>query len=249
MLNKVIIFIFMVLFCSVGVCQSDARQALVEINTIKSSPDYIYAEATTSDSKTSYDNAMDLLETFIEDWIKSNCDSTEVSGCITKASKNILQIKTKRGSLYRAFLYVKKSDVLTYASDKDLVVVPLGETEKPEPNKQQTERRDSLKHEQDANSAKAPSKAYLVDDFGKKMISIRAFDGIESFVKQYSNGNMGKYKTLPKMGTYYVFVYNRSGEVMSHLRYNDGAWMNILNGNADDIKNYPGCGAIWFQKK
>ena len=249
MLNKVIISIFMALCWSTGVCQSDARQALVEINTIKSSPDYIYAEATTSDPKTSYNNAMDLLETYIEDWIISNCDSTEVSGCITKASKNILQIETKRGSLFRAFLYVKKSDVLTYASDKDLVVVPLGEPKKTYPTEHLDENRLPANREHHSDTTKVSPKAYIIDDFGKKMLGIRTFDDIEQFVKQNSNGKMGKYKTLPTAGTFYVFVYNRSGEVVSHLLYNDGSWLNILNGNADDIKNYPGCGAIWFQKK
>lgn len=249
MIKRGIIIALMAYVGVAGVCLPDTRQALVEINAIKSNPEYIYAEATTSDAKTSYNNAMDLLETYLEDWLKSNCDSTEISGCVTKASKNILQIETKRGSLFRAFLYVKKSDVLTYASDKDLVVVPLGDSKKLQPAELQDVSNESVTNEQYVPAQGLTSHAYHPDAFGEKMLEVGTFDGIEPFVKQNSNGSMGKYKTMPNEGCCYIFVYNRSGEVVSHLLFNNGSWTNIRTGKADNIKNYPGCGAIWFQKK
>lgn len=76
------------------------------INQIKMSDEYLYAESTGEKWTEAYDNAEAILKLVVEDWIYDNRINDN------QAVRNILEqtkiVRAKRGSLFRAFLYVAK---------------------------------------------------------------------------------------------------------------------------------------------
>ena len=104
---------------------NDSAQAMQQINAIKKNTDYVYAEATSPTWENAYDNAKSLLAINMEEWIKSCKGVEDVQGVIARAGNNILQVRSQRGKLFRAFLYVKKSDIIVFTDTKDVLVVPI----------------------------------------------------------------------------------------------------------------------------
>ena len=114
---------FMLCF-SASFAQTDNVQK--EINSVKRDTAYIYAEATMKKIEDAIEGAKAVLELQMTEWLKSQgMSGTET--CVTKAKENIMTLQTKRGNFHRAFLYVKKSDIITFASESNVLVMKLSE--------------------------------------------------------------------------------------------------------------------------
>lgn len=223
--------------------QTDVSDAIRQINDVKRDTSYLYAEATTATSEEAYDNAKTLLETSIEEWMKKQFGGSDIAGCIAKSRKSMLQIKTRRGSLYRALVYVKKTDLMPYGADKDILVVPV----------------DNQEERNAIDIAEAPSlpqpKSFTpavrtLSQFESEMLKVKTFDNLTTFIKDKQNAgvisNYGKYATMPTNGKCYLFVYNQQGGIAAYLVMEDSVFINLTTGATDNIKNYKGCGAFWL---
>lgn len=86
----------------------------------------------------------------------------------------------------------------------------------------------------------------------KSMLSISDFDQIRPFISGLQDKGIlldyGKYATLPESEAF-LFVYSREGKIVAILKNNSDGQINISTGHIDDIRNYKGCGAIWFRTK
>ena len=114
---------FMLCF-SASFAQTDNVQK--DINRVKRDSAYIYAEATMKKMEDAIEGAKAVLELQVAEWLKSQgMSGTET--CVTKAKENIMTLQTRRGNFHRAFVYVKKSDIITFASESNVLVMKLSD--------------------------------------------------------------------------------------------------------------------------
>lgn len=92
-----------------------------EINKIKRSRDYLTVTGTSMVSaEEASENAKMLIDVEIEQWLQENAEG-DIAGYIAKSKENLAVIETKRGSLFRAFIYVKKKDILPYYENETVM--------------------------------------------------------------------------------------------------------------------------------
>lgn len=230
------------------------NDAMQRINSIKKSGEYVYAESTTGDWQEAYDNAKLLLIANIEDWIKRENADTLSRGCIVKASEHIVDIKTRRGDLYRAFLYVNKKDILSFTSADKVIMVPLAEDSTGN-NPELLPVQNGTITIPDSPHSPMPDKdeisSYTPTEDELSMLAVTRFEEISTFMSQLKRkhrlGNYGKYVTLPKEGECFLFIYDRQGNIPAYMRRKDQKFIDVRTGNIVDISDYKNCGAIWYQ--
>ena len=92
-----------------------------EINKIKRSRDYLTVTGTSmASAEEASENAKMLIDVEIEQWLQENAEG-DIAGYVAKSKENLAVIETKRGSLFRAFIYVKKKDILPYYEDETMM--------------------------------------------------------------------------------------------------------------------------------
>lgn len=92
-----------------------------EINKIKRSRNYLTVTGTSMFSaEEASENARMLIDVEIEQWLQENAEG-DIAGYVAKSKENLAVIETKRGSLFRAFIYVKKKDILPYYEDETMM--------------------------------------------------------------------------------------------------------------------------------
>lgn len=234
------------MFCAIGLTEVHAQSQDVakQISTIKRDTTYIYAEATMKDLDEAFVGAKAILEMKVGDWIRGQKANEGVEVCIAKAKDHCFEVQTRRGDYYRAFVYVKKSDIMPVTDKNEVVVfqVTPQEVETPLPN-------DAISEETPIEST---PKITLTSD-EQQMKSITSFYDIEPYIKDLKSKNRlnayGKYATMPANQDCHVFVYNKEGSVVAVLRSEKGSQKNLNTLGYDDIKKYKNCGAIWLQIK
>lgn len=92
-----------------------------EINKIKRNRDYLTVTGTSMFSaEEASENARMLIDVEIEQWLQENAKG-DVAGYVAKSKENLAVIETKHGSLFRAFIYVKKKDILPYYENETVM--------------------------------------------------------------------------------------------------------------------------------
>ena len=249
-----------------------------QINAIKMDMDtYLFAESTTESWESALENAKFLLNIEIENFIKSIGLKDSVVGFVARASNKMMQLQSMRGSRYRAFIYVKKSEIVPYLAGEEVMYVPTDShskitpfdpvkaaeeaaekaaAEKAAAEKAAAEqaaaeqaRLDSIKAAEEA----ARLEAAKLTDLERDMLAVTAGADIGAFVKGLSNANaivaFGKFSDMPENMDCLLFVYNRDKEIVAYLRKTGNTYFNLQTKQPDSITNYKGCGAIWFQPK
>ena len=231
-----------------------------QINAIKMDMDtYLFAESTTESWESALENAKFLLNIEIENFIKSLGLKDSVVGFVARASNKMMQLQSMRGSRYRAFIYVKKSEIVPYLAGEEVMNVPTdahSQITPFDPVKAAAEqaaaeqaRLDSIKAAEEA----ARLEAAKLTDLERDMLAVTAGADIGAFVKELSNNNAiqayGTFKDMPENTDCLLFVYNRDKEIVAYLRKTGNTYFNLQTKQTDSITNYKGCGAIWFQPK
>ena len=231
-----------------------------QINAIKMDMDtYLFAESTTESWESALENAKFLLNIEIENFIKSLGLKDSVVGFVARASNKMMQLQSMRGSRYRAFIYVKKSEIVPYLAGEEVMNVPTdahSQITPFDPVKAAAEqaaaeqaRLDSIKAAEEA----ARLEAAKLTDMERDMLAVTAGADIGAFVKRLSKTNAiqayGTFKDMPENTDCLLFVYNRDKEIVAYLRKTGNTYFNLQTKQTDSITNYKGCGAIWFQPK
>lgn len=226
--------------------ENTAADALQEINDIKLSGNFIWAEGTSSKSeKEAVENAVAVLSYEIQNKL-NKAENKDVSGVVMPTSDQCMKIQTKRGNLYRAFVYVKQGSIVTLQKNEKAVVV---EKEYGEASKKGTKKKGKDNEAKERQPQSTVEVIYEPNEFEKQMLGIKKAADIEAFIKQDCVEKYGKYKERPADGEYYLIVYNREGFVPACLKFVNGQITNVASGVEDSFKNYKGCGAYWFIQK
>ena len=241
-----------ILFClSFIICHSlfgIAQDVTKDINRIKRDTMYIYAEATMKDLNEAYNGARAILEMKVGDWVRAQHPSEGIEVCIVKAKEHFTQLETRRGDFYRAFVYVRKTDILPVADKSEVAVFEVAPVVKPN---QPVPQRAIIVEESPLEVETAPKLELTAEEIQMKQVS--SFYDVEPYIKGLkSKGKLnayGKYATMPEDEDCYLFVYDKQGNIKTLLRKNGSKQYNLNSLREDNIKNYKNCGAIWFQLK
>lgn len=241
-----------------------AQNEQQQINAIKRNMSFLYANGTsTASADEASKNAKDLLALEIEQWLKENTKDS-IAGYVAKSKENMSEIKTKRGNLYRVFIFVKKKDVLPYYKEENMMIVRLNdsvETKKDtidiiKVNKQGTtepaapaqDASSSVRHVPISENAES---IYVPSAREKRMLDIKTFSELNDYINRgradSSIAQVGKYSNLPQNEVVYVFIHNKQGEIPACIKKTDGKSINLRTGKEDVVSSYKGCGAIWIK--
>ena len=194
-------------------------------------------------------------------------------------NQQIDTILLRRANMYRVFAYVRKDKLLSLFSDWNLVLkddldsdkgnelVSLSEEEKiPEVPQKQEEPASvptappSAKQPKDTVANKEIRmllKNHFVVRKGSPVIeqiltakNFFELKGIMEPLKQKGDITAyGKYATALKPEECYLIVYDPAGNIRAVLDKGEKTRLNLKTGKDDSIRNYRGCGAIWFKIK
>lgn len=238
----------------------DKRQT--EINTIKKSKEYLFSDITMSTPEGATSQAIDELQQEILIWATDRANEKPGSAVSPKdLNKLIDTIMVRRADMYRVFAYVSKLKLLPLFSDWNLVLIDCLDTDclpqKPDPKPcpcDSVQPKDSL-HNDSLVSKKVLT--LLKNSFlGKKGGVIEQIKKAKNFfeLKQImeplkQKGDIidyGKYATATEPEDCYLVVYDPAGNIKALLGKGEEERQNLKTGKKDSIKNYRGCGAIWF---
>jgi hypothetical protein len=228
---------------------SYAQSVAQNINKVKRDTMYIYAESTTKDLNEAYSNARAILEMQVGEWVRKQHPSEGIELCIVKAKEHFMQLDTRRGELYRAFVYVRKSDIMPIADKSEVTVIEVAPVTKPK----QVEAKPAIIVTEDAPRVEEKQQVLELTSEEKQMKQIRSFYDVEPYINGLkSKGKLnayGKYATMPKNEDCHLFVYDKQGNISALLRKSGAMQYNLNTLKEDNVKNYKNCGAIWFQLK
>lgn len=236
--------------------QNHYAESQQQINRIKMDTLYLYSTGTSSVSADdATQNSRELLALEIEMWLKQvvKADKQTINGYVIKANEHLEEIPVQRGNLYRSFSYVRKSDILPYSNKSELLLVELPEAvqlpQTVQVNGGNSADTDIKKPENEILKTTEPAK-YVLSADEEKMLAVRNFDGINTFLTELDKGgrlkDKGKYSSLPDNKDCYIFIYDKEGNIPAYLKQTQSGQTNLKLGLLDNVRNYKGCGAIWF---
>lgn len=225
-------YAMLVIFMFVMMAQTFAQQVedkKNEIAKIKKSSLYLYAETTMPDKEEAMEVALQSLQSEVQNWATEKKKRKEIASdlIITNIEQVTEALELPRGNMYRAFVYVKKSDVLV---SKNTIVTDM-------PSK--TEDSDELKSSYEIISEQP--------EHIQRLLALKRYDEVKPCLDAMkSEGKVLEYARYAKLSSpedYVLIIYNQQAEVEAIL--SDGAErINLKTGLPDGVTNYSGRGAI-----
>lgn len=111
---KTVVIGILACFCIIpSVAQKTTDEKKKEINVIKKSADYIYAEATMADQQAAMDLAKEILYNNVNEWVAKQKKFAGLDKVVTaNTNYTIEDVTLPRGNWFRAFMYVRKKDII-----------------------------------------------------------------------------------------------------------------------------------------
>lgn len=246
---KRLLIIISLAISGLSICEAQTVADVTKnINKVKRDTMYIYAEATMKDLNEAYNGARAILEMKVGDWVREQHPSEGIEVCIVKAKEHFIQLETRRGDFYRAFVYVRKSDIMPVADKSEVTVFEVAPVVQPN----QPQAAPAIIVSEDAPIEKEIPVLELTSE-EKQMKQVRSFYEVEPYIKGLKSKDKliayGKYATMPENEDCHLFVYDKQGNISALLRKTGDIQYNLNTLKEDNVKNYKNCGAIWFQLK
>lgn len=227
------------------------EQKKKEINNIKKSNQYIYAEATAATEQEAKDIAEEVLYQEINKWVATQKKLRQSNEILINGRKELWStVSLNRGNMFRSFMYVKKSNI--QSGDNTEVITnehPMTPEEDEAASKAATKK--ALNSTvTPINSTSTQQQAY--PEVVMQIAACTEYADMAEKVKSYhDNGKIGsyaRYAQLTKPEIYYLAIYNKAGKVVAILSPGEKR-INVKTKQEDKITNYAGCGAIGFTVK
>lgn len=227
------LLLLVIIWCLPLIAQA-ADGRLEEINAIKKSPLYLYAEATMKDPQEAATTALDILRDEIIRWaVDSNLpmDSAKAQQICMNADTLMMA----RADMTRVFAYVKKASLNPSSQDQSKDSTLLNADVK------------QTLHQHFAQKQKKEKKQGRVIE---RIMKARNFFELREIMEPLKESgeimDYGKYLTAQDPANCYLIVYDPAGNILAWLDKGENTRRNLKTGKNDTIKNYHGCGAIWF---
>jgi len=215
------------------VCAQQADSKKNEISKIKKSSLYLYAETTMSDKEEAMETALQSLQMEVQNWVAEKKKRKEVASdlILTNIEQFTEALELPRGNMYRAFVYVKKSDVLV---SKNTMI-----TDMPSTSEDSKELRSSYEI---ISASKVEQPEHI-----QRLLALKRYDEVKPCLDAMkSEGKVleyARYAKLSRPEDYVLIIYNQQAEVEAVL--SDGTdRINLRTNLPDGVANYSGRGAI-----
>jgi hypothetical protein len=222
--------------CTSIFAQSTVEEKKKEINAIKKNSDYIYAEATMADQQAAIDLAKEILYQNVNEWVAKQKKFAGASNVITvNTNYSVEDMTLPRGNWFRAFMYVKKTDIIP-AGNVTVMKVVQKEPETVEVTPSDPE----IKPESPEDIIK---KQLLECENTGQMSTLLKNLKAEGKITDYQ-----KLNTITSPNEYIIAIFSKEGVIRAIL--SEGAERtNLKTGQPDQISNYKGNGAIGIKIK
>jgi hypothetical protein len=240
-----------------------------QINDVKRSSKYIYAEATLETETKAYELANELLMNQISEYMAEKGSLKNAETIVVKnVSGRAERLQMKRGTMTRVFLYVKKKDIIL--ADNMRVIVnnerqqKKAETNFDSPSEIEVEQVDSIGseyemitdvdsldvNEMNFNTAIASSYPTWQQEVIYTLIGSSSIKNalylIDRFRAELKIKRHGPASNCRNSAECYWIIFNDNEQVMTILGPGSDQRMNFVSFEKDTLKNYSGKTAIWF---
>lgn len=197
-----------------------------EINKIKKSSQYIYAESTAPTEEDARAYAEERLFDEVNKWVSTQKKMKGSANLVVNNRKELwTTLSMPRGTnMYRYFIYVKKKDIIP--TDNAVVIA--------------NESRPAVEEKLQPVLPEAVNLLAGITDYyamAEKVKQLKAEDKIEDY---------GRYASLDDPDECYLIIYNREGKVVAILTPGPER-LNVKTNQPDGVANYSGCGAIGIE--
>lgn len=250
-MKKLLYYLFLSCFSLSLFAQADRAEIKKQINKIKKSQAYISAEATMPTEAEAMDVANQLLVMEINNWIQSKRHSDEVQQVVLQdinSCKEMLDMK--RGTQVRAFVYVKKKDIVLIKGEGQIV---LNE------NEQGADLRPLAEISEPLNPAESqvesvPSTAQPSDGKGAleriaDTATMAGMKGVFADLKAQGIITYGEYKVGMDLPEAYLLFYDRQGNIRAVVEKKGDALTHVKTRQRMTLNDFDGCAAYWFTLK
>ena len=197
-----------------------------EINKIKKSSQYIYAESTAPTEEDARAYAEERLFDEVNKWVSTQKKMKGSANLVVNNRKELwTTLSMPRGTnMYRYFIYDKKKDNNPTHNAEDIA----------------TESRPSVEEKLQPVLPEAVNLLAGITDYyamAEKVKQLKAEGKIEDY---------GRYASLDDPDECYLIIYNREGKVVAILTPGPER-LNVKTNQPDGVANYSGCGAIGIE--
>ena len=223
--------------CTSIFAQSTVEEKKKEINAIKKNSDYIYAEATMADQQAAIDLAKEILYQNVNEWVAKQKKFAGASNLITvNTNYSVEDMTLPRGNWFRAFMYVKKTDIIP-AGNVTVMKVVQKEPEAAE-----------------AAPAEPAAKPESPEDIIKKQLLECENTGqmstqLKNLKAEGKIADFQKLNTITSPEEYVIVIFSPRDGVIRAILSEGAERTNLKTGQPDQISNYKGNGAIGIKIK
>lgn len=251
--------------CLLSLSFAFAQDKQAEINKIKKDRNYLTATgSSTISEEDALEKAREQIDASIAQWLSENAKG-DISGYVAKSKESLTVIDTKRGNLFRSFVYVKKQEILPYYKGEvmisDLPQEQPTEVEIAAPAPRQKETKPSvsaetvtpvhkLKAEESpiGQPAKEEAKEVLRSVAGisysgeeQSMLKIPSVSALGNYLKQlHQKGRLADFNedsAWPQEGTVYLFVADYNEVIRGRVKLEQGVATELANGERVELKS------------
>ena len=258
-MKKIVLFLTALICVTVAWGQDTSVEVKKQINKIKKSQSYLSAEATLPNEEDALKTANELLVSEINDWVKTKRNSDKVQQIVLQDISSCSdKMNMKRGTNVRAFVYVKKSDIVLIKGEGQII---LSDNEKGNDLQALSDISEPMKIEKEKPvSKKDKIESAVVEKIGadSKETSLNAIMNAKTMtemkvvfadLKEREAIQYGTYPSDEVSGAYYLLFYTRVGDVKAVVSVNDGVLSDLDTQQEVKLLDFSGCGAYWFNLK
>lgn len=236
-MKRLLYLLWSLLLVVPGYGQDSNAEAKAQINKIKKNAAYLYGEATLATPDEALSLAREILGKEIEALIQEKKKLRNSNNVVVRNMSEVSQQMTlPRGNMYRAFVYVKKSDIIPSENATVVNVEKQADTEV------------NARAEENAAGVTGTSASEAVL---KTVLGLSDFTQLKECLttlkREGKISDYGKYASLAQPSDYYLIIYNRTGQIEAVLAPGTDTRMNLKTRQADSVANYKGRGAIGFK--
>ena len=223
------LYIFVSLLAVLTISANDSK--LEDINTVKKSSEFLYAEATMPTPAEADSTARQMLHEEIIRWLIEEFQEPMDSLAALRLCEEADTMMMPRANMFRVFTFIRKTKVSPLFKFQPEESSLLNDSTK----------KNLMRHF-------APKKV----DNGtlQEIMKARNFFELKEIMEplkaQGKIVDYGKYATAKNLEECYLIVYDPAGNIKAWLDKGKDIRRNLMTQEPDSVKNYKGCGAIWF---
>ena len=226
------LLIYMALLIVLTMFAMDSK--LEDINAIKKSNEFLYAEATMPTTAEADSTARQMLHEEIIRWSVEDLQEPMDSLAALRLCGEADTMMTPRANMIRVFTFIRKNKVS-----------PMFKLQADEPSLLNDSTKKNLMRRF------APKK--MDNGTLQEIMKARNFFELKEIMEPLKEKgeilDYGKYATAKNPDVCYLIIYDPAGNIKAWLDKGKDPRRNLKTQKPDSISNYRGCGAIWFTIK